>query len=82
MSEEGVSRRDFLKDITVLCASSVLGISGLELLAHAAESVYAEETMEAFIVRNPFSRRKRVSGETRQTSTNYSPGTEYHTPPV
>lgn len=48
MSEEGVSRRDFLKDITVLCASSVVGISGLELLAHATEPVYPEETMEAF----------------------------------
>ena len=54
MREEGVSRRGFLKGITVLCASGVAGISGLELWTDAAEagdveaSHIEEETMKAF----------------------------------
>lgn len=54
MSEEGVSRRDFLKDITVFYASGVVGISGFQLWADAAGAVHAkardikEETMKAF----------------------------------
>lgn len=54
MREEGVSRRGFLKGITVLCASGVAGMSGLELWTDAAEAGHTEasfiekETMEAF----------------------------------
>jgi hypothetical protein len=48
MSEEGVSRRDFLRDIAVFWASSIVGVSGLELWANAEEPVDAEGTMAAF----------------------------------
>lgn len=49
MREEGVSRRGFLKGITIVCASSVAGISGAELWSDEAEAGdIEEETMEAF----------------------------------
>lgn len=54
MREEGFSRRDFLKTITVLFTSGVVGISGLESWTEAAEigrsgrSHIGEETMKAF----------------------------------
>lgn len=49
MREGGVSRRGFLKGITVVCASSVAGISGVELWSEEAEAGdIEEETMEAF----------------------------------
>jgi hypothetical protein len=49
MGEEGVSRRGFLKGITVLCASGVAEISGVKLWSDEAEAgEIEEETMEAF----------------------------------
>lgn len=54
MREEGVSRRGFLKGITVLCASGVAGISGGELWADTADagdvkaSTIEKATIEAF----------------------------------
>ena len=53
MSEEGVSRRGFLKGITVLCASGVAGISGGKLWADGTDvgdvkaSHIEKETMKA-----------------------------------
>jgi hypothetical protein len=54
MSREEVSRRDFLKGVAILCASSVAGVSGMELPADAADDAdgwpgYIERgTMRAF----------------------------------
>ncbi len=54
MREERVSRRGFLKGMTVLCASGVAGISGGKLWADEANagdvkaSTIEKETMEAF----------------------------------